>query len=364
MTETPQNYSQPASDPSNAAVDVEELVRSLRRKEGSWVDWGQACTALQKAGFSSQKIFEETGFEPVHQNQVTVAAQVYTSMVNAGASEEVRSHFWRKGSDILYEFRILTQTERVAAAALILAHNLDADDAREVAKAMKEYSRFGTLPQGFTDAAGDAVAYQCWKLARQQSDLQERSRLIARGLKLASSPSARGQIEQLLVDFTVVPRRTAPRLPIYRVDSEEELPRIIPVVGKLPLAVGDLQAVPLAEEIGPFGMVKFSGPAAWVAVPGWQVILNAEDPIAILAMSDGLPVPLQGKVEEVLVVVDRAQRQWDADSYFIADRGGNLELFWFETSPDLSILGQVILVMRPKKILDEDYTKDRWQIDD
>ncbi|MGL5060353.1 MAG: RuBisCO accumulation factor 1, partial [Microcoleus sp.] len=145
MTETPQNLSQPASEPSSDAVDVEELIRSLRRKEGSWVDWGHACTALQKAGYSSQKIFEETGFEPVHQNQVTVAAQVYTSMVNADASEEVRSHFWRKGSDILYEFRILTQTERAAAAALILAHNLDADDAREVAKAMKEYSRFGTL---------------------------------------------------------------------------------------------------------------------------------------------------------------------------------------------------------------------------
>jgi hypothetical protein len=110
--------------------------------------------------------------------------------------------------------------------------------------------------------------------------------------------------------------------------------------------------------------VKFAGPAAWVAVPGWQVILNAEDPIAILAMSDGLPVPLQGKVEEVLVVVDRAQRQWDTDSYFIAGSNGNLELFWFETSPELPILGQVILVMRSKKIVDEDYTKDRWQIDD
>jgi hypothetical protein len=364
MTDTPQDSSRPASQPSGNAADVEELVRSLRRKEGSWVDWGQACTALQKAGRNSQQIFEETGFEPVHQNQVTVAAQVYTSMVNAGASEEVRSHFLRKGSDILYEFRILAASERAAAAALILAHNLDADDAREVAKAIKEFSRFGTLPQGFTDAAGDAVAYHCWKLARQQSDLQERSRLIARGLKLASSQSARQQIEQLLVDFTVVPRRSAPRLPVYRLESEEQLPRIVPVVGKLPLSRADLQAVPLAEEIAPFGTVKFSGSGAWVAVPGWQVILNAEDPIAILAMSDGLPVPLQGKVEEVLIVVDRSQRQWDADSYFLADREGNLDLSWFETSPELPILGQVVLVMRPKKIVDEDYTKDRWQLED
>ena len=364
MTDTPQDSSTSASAPSTNAVDVEKLIRSLRRKEGTWVEWGQACTALLQAGYNSQKIFEQTGFEPIQQNQVSVAAQVYTSMVNAGASEEVRSHFLRKGSDILYEFRILSQVERAGAAALMLAHNLDVDDARQVAKAIKEFSHFGSLPQGFTDTPGDAVAYQCWQLARQKSDLQERSRLIARGLKLASSQSARAQIEQLLVDFTVVQRREAPRLPVYRLDTEEQLPRVVPVVGKLPLSTSDLLAVPLPEEIEPFRMVKFSGAGAWVAIPGWQVILNAEDPVAVLEMSDRLPVPLQGKVEEVLIIADRAQRQWDADSYFLADNGGNLELHWFETSPELSILGRVVLVMRPKKIVDEDYTKDGWQIDD
>ncbi|MBE9185676.1 hypothetical protein IQ270_13460 [Microcoleus sp. LEGE 07076] len=364
MTDTPQDSSPDASAPSTNAVDVEKLIRSLRRKEGTWVEWGQACTALMQSGWNSQKIFEATGFEPIQQNQVSVAAQVYSSMVSAGASEEVRSHFLRKGSDILYEFRILSQTERAGAAALILAHNLDVDDARQVAKAIKEFSHFGSLPQGFTDTPGDAVAYQCWQLARQKSDLQERSRLIARGLKLASSQTARAQIEQLLVDFTVVPRKAAPRLPIYRLDSEEQLPRIVPVVGKFPLSASDLLAVPLPEEIEPFRMVKFSGAGAWVAIPGWQVILNAEDPVAVLEMSDRLPVPLQGKVEEVLIIADRAQRQWDAESYFLADNGGNLELYWFETAPELSILGRVVLVMRPKKIVDEDYTKDGWQIDD
>ena len=174
MTDTPQDFSPPASAPSTNAVDVEKLIRSLRRKEGTWVEWGQACTALLQAGYNSQTIFEATGFEPIQQNQVGVAAQVYTSMVNAGASEEVRSHFLRKGSDILYEFRILSQVERAGAAALMLAHNLDVDDARQVAKAIKEFSHFGSLPQGFTDTPGDAVAYQCWQLARQKSDLQER----------------------------------------------------------------------------------------------------------------------------------------------------------------------------------------------
>jgi hypothetical protein len=363
MTQTPQTP--PNSDLPSVTnpVNVEDLVRSLRRKEGSWVEWGQACAALLKAGYNSNQIFDETGFEPVQQNQVSVAAQVYTSLVNADASEEVRSHFWRKGSDILYEFRILTQTERVAAATLVLAHNLDADDAHLVAKAVKEYSRI-QRPAGFTDDAGDAVAYQCWKLAREKSDLQERSRLIARGLKLAGSLTARQQVEQLLTDFTVVPKRAAPRLPIYRLEAEEDLPRIIPVAGKLPIATADWQAVPLTEATGPFLMVKFAGTGAWVTLPGWQVIKNAEDPVAILGNSDRFPTPLQGKNEEVLIIIDRAQRQWDLDSYFLVDRAGDLELQWFEEDLDIRLLGKVILVMRPKMIIEENGTNDRWQIDD
>jgi Rubisco Assembly chaperone C-terminal domain/Rubisco accumulation factor 1 alpha helical domain/Rubisco accumulation factor 1 helix turn helix domain len=363
MTQTPQNPPNSGLQSSTNALNIEDLVRSLRRKEGSWVDWGHACAALLKAGYSSNQIFEETGFEPVQQNQVSVAAQVYTSLVNSGASEEVRSHFWRKGSDVLYEFRILTQTERLAAATLILTHNLDADDAHLVAKAVKEYSRI-RRPAGFTDDAGDAVAYQCWKLAREKSDLQERSRLIARGLKLAGSLAARQQIEQLLTDFTVVPQRTAPRLPIYRLEAEEDLPRIIPVAGKLPIATSDWQAVPLTEETGPFQMVKFSATGAWVTLPGWQVIKMAEDPVAIIGKTDDFPTALQGKDEEVLIIVDRAQRQWDIDSYFLLDNAGNLELQWFEEAAETRLLGKVILVMRPKIIIEKDANSDRWEIED
>lgn len=366
MTEIPEDAPYLGSPSTIAAEDAEELVQLLRRKERTWVDWGQACAKLQKAGYSSQKIFEETGFEPIQQNQVTVAAQVYQSLVSSGVSEEVRSHFSRKGSDILYEFRILTQSDRAAAATLMFAHKLDADDAREVARAVKEFSRMPSLPTGFANAPGDAVAYQCWKLARQQSDLQERSRLIARGLRLAHSQSGRQQLEQLLTDFTVVRERTAPRLPMYRLESDEDLPRLLPVVGNLPMTVADWQAVPLIEEIPPFQMVKFAGAGAgaWVAVPGWQVIRNAVNPVALLVASDRLPTPVAGKPEELLMIADRSQRQWEAESYFIADNQGQVEVQWFEEAPDLPLLGKVVLVMRPKKIIDEGLTKDGWQIDE
>jgi hypothetical protein len=353
MTETP-------SELPNA----EDLLLSLRRKEGTWVDWGHACQTLQKTGYNPQTIFEATGFEPIQQNQITVAVQVYDTMMGVGISEKTRSHFIQRGSDSLYELRILTQPERAAAAELLVEKGLDSEEAREVARAMKDFSRLSKPPEGFTSHPGDQVAYLAWRTAKQKSDLQERSKLIARGLKFAHSDTARKAIEQLLTDFSVTPSRPAPRLPVYRVDSDEELPRILPVAGKLPLTKSDLQAVPMIEESGVFQIVQFSGTGAWMTVPGWQVVRTAEDPVAMMCDSDRLPEPLPGTSEEVIVVVDRAQRDWDENSYFVVAEDEQLHLRWFEESPTISLLGRVVLVMRPKKVLDESYTKELWVLDE
>ncbi len=362
MATPPDSANFPPSDDGNA-VDLDELLRSLRRKEGTWVDWGTACQTLQKAGYSPQRIFEETGFEPIQQNQIVVATQVYASMLSVGVSSDVEAYFAQKGSDSLYEFRILAQSDRAAAAELVFEKGIDSEGSHEVAKALKDFAWMTTPPEGFSKQAGDAVAHHYWKLARQQSDLQTRSRMIAQGLRFAATDSARKQVEKLLTDFSVARSRPAPILPLYRLESEEELPRVIPVIGKWPLAVSDFKAVPLIDEEGPFRLVKFSGTGAWVALPGWQVVLNAEDPVVILAHTEQLPVSTDAP-EEVLVIVDRAKRKWNEDGYFVASEAEQLKIEWFETEPKLSLLGQVILVLRPKKVLDEGMSRDPWQLDE
>jgi hypothetical protein len=362
------NSEQPNSEQPNPETgdraQIEKLLLLLRRKESNWIAWGQACQQLQKAGYNPQQIFEETGFEPIQQNQIMVAAQVYSSILSSGVSDQVRSRFEHTGSDTLYEFRVLTQPERAAAAELVVEKGIDSEGAREVAKALKDFSRLSAPPEEFSEYPDDAVALHYWRLAKQQSDLQMRSRLIALALRFAQSETARQQVEKLLTDFTITRKQRAPRLPLYRLDSEEELARVLPVAGKLPLTAADLQAVPLIEEEAPFGLVRFTGTGAWVPVPGWQVILRAEDPVVLLADSDQFPEPLEGKREEVLVIVDRAQRQWNPDGFFVIDQAGQLQIQWFEETPDISLLGRIILVMRPKKILDENFTKDPWQVEE
>lgn len=354
------------SDPlTNSPIDVDQLVAQLRHKEGTWVEWGKACQALQKSGMNPQQLFENTGFEPPQQNQVIVAAQVYDSIVKAEAPIAVQTHFAQRGSDILYELRILAQHDRARAAELALQKGLDADTIKDVARALKEYSYFKQPPTGFTETAGDAVAYTYWKLARQQSDLAARSRLIAQALRFATSPTARQQVETLLTDLTVVKSRPTPTLPTYRLETDSELPLIVPLVGQLPLTPQDLQAVPVIVPEEPFGLVKSTGPAAWVPVPGWQVLLQAEDPIGILAKARQLPnVQNPDNPETLLLVCDRAQRQWDADSYFLTDQAGTVAVEWLPDSPDHPLLGRLLVVMRPKRILDENYTRELMQFEE
>ncbi|MGD1944564.1 MAG: RuBisCO accumulation factor 1 [Leptolyngbyaceae cyanobacterium] len=352
--------------PTNQPVDVDALILQLRRKQGGWVAWGNACQALQKSGMNPQKIFEETGCEATQQNQAIVAAQVFASLVKAAAPEAVQTHFQQRGSDILYELRVLTQRDRVRAAELAIQQGLDADTIKDVVKALKEYSYLKEPPGGFTDTGGDAVAYHSWKLARQQSDLQARSRLIAQALRFATSDSARQQVEQLLTDFSVVKSRPAPTLPAYRLETDSELPLLIPLVGELPLSTADFQAVPVVVPDAPFGTVKCAGPSAWAPLPGWQVLLMAEDPIAILAKPKQLPnVQNPDNPEPVMLVVDRAQRTWDVDSYFLIDQDDTVAVVWLMQPPtDVKLLGKLLVVLRPKRILDENYTRELFQFEE
>ena len=344
-------------------AEAQELMRSLLHKEGTWVEWGQNCRKLQQAGYSPQKIFEDTGFQSSQQNLVIVAAQVFDNLVQGNVAPEILTYFKGPRSDVLYEFRVLNQKQRVDASLLAYDKRLDVDGAHLVAKAIKDVARMSQLPESFTNHPGDWVAYLSWKQAKSKKDLQARSRLIAQGLKFAHSPTAREAIEKLLSDFSVVETATEPLLPLYRLEIEEELPRIVPLAGSYPLSSQEIEAVAKVEIEQPFSQIE-ANTGTYVPIPGWQAVLKADDPVGYLCKSDRLPKSLAGKVEEVLVILDRTNKNWDINSYFIVEIEGKLELRWFESPPDMPIVGQLVLVLRPKKILDEGNITEPWQMDD
>ncbi|MEA5535768.1 RuBisCO accumulation factor 1 [Crocosphaera sp. XPORK-15E] len=359
MNDQPQDTSNQLSE-----EEANQMLRSLLHKEGTWVDWGKTCHQLQQAGYNSQTLFEQTGFQASQQNLIIVAAQVYESLVISEVSEDLLSYYRGPKSDVLYELRILNQEQRAIVAQLAKDKGLDYLDTKEVAKTFQTFSRLPQLPPNFTLHPGDAIAYQCWKQGKQKKDLQDRTRLIAKGLKFAHSMTAREAIEKLLTDFTAIPQRSAPLMPLYRLEEQQEMSCIVPLVGTLPLSKNEVEGVRPLDKVGPFNSVSYSGKGSIVPLPGWQAVLKSVNPVAIFTPSDRLPQSIPGKPEEVLVLIDLAITDWDDNSYFLVEDEGELTFKWFSEQPSIPLLGQVVIVLRPKKIFDENNLLEAWQMDD
>jgi Rubisco accumulation factor 1 alpha helical domain/Rubisco Assembly chaperone C-terminal domain/Rubisco accumulation factor 1 helix turn helix domain len=352
------------STDNQTPIDIAALLLMLRRKEKNWVEWGKACQQLQKSGLNPQEIFEATGFEPIQQNQVIVGSQVFDSMISVGVAPETETHYQRVGSDSLYELRILSQADRAATADYLHSRNIDSVGSKEVAKAFKEFSYMRQPPEGFTHHPGDAVAYQYWRYVKQQADLTEKTRLIARGLIFAHSQGARNQIEKLLTELTAPPKRPAPALPIYRLEADEQLPRTIPVAGAFPIASSILATVPKIAATGSFQIVQQNWAGGWVSFPGWGVLCKAEDPIAVIGDLENLPLKISNQAAETIVILDRSITEWNEFNYFAIDRDGILAIEWFDTPPSIPILAQLVLVIHPKRPIDPDNPKDLWELED
>jgi hypothetical protein len=118
----------------------------------------------------------------------------------------------------------------------------------------------------------------------------------------------------------------------------------------------------MVETEGKFSIVRFEGTETGIGLPSWQVMLSAEDPVILLADSTEVPSSPDTLPEEVLV--DRAERSWDEGNHFAVDRVRALEIAWFDAVPEVPTLSKVVLVLRPNKVLDEDYNKELWQLDE
>jgi hypothetical protein len=112
------------------------------------------------------------------------------------------------------------------------------------------------------------------------------------------------------------------------------------------------------------GVTALSGEGQWAALPGWHMICAATDPIAIPCTREDLPQAESLANEPLLLVVDRADTQWYLHSYFLVTQGDGLGVQWFEQAPNQEILGKLILILRPKRIVDEGAIAQSWQLEE
>ena len=63
-------------------------------------------------------------------------------------------------------------------------------------------------------------------------------------------------------------------------------------------------------------------------------------------------------------MIDRVFAEWDVNNYYLVERDNSVFLQWFDSYPDVAILGELVLILRAKNILDEKNITEPWQMDD
>ena len=342
------------------ATSNESLV-VLARKSGTWLEWAEACRQLRKDGTPPQALFETTGFEVQLQERLLASFQVYLSLVEGGADEKLLTDIKQLGVQPLYELRVLNREERRAAAQLVAERRYSATQTRELVRAVRELFRMTSQPEAFERTAADALAYRCWRLADGAASQTDRITLASQGLAAVPSEKARRALESLLVQ-SVQARRALPRLPLAVPDSEDTVPRMVPVL-VAPFSTADFEALAAVQPRGSFGLVEPAGQTLAV-LPGWPAVSQAEDPVAIVLDGQELS-DFQVGDGEVFLLVDRAARNWDEPACYAVDTEDGIRFLWIDAPSESVLLGRVVLVLRPPggALLPVD-PEDLWDLDE
>ncbi|CAM9406045.1 unnamed protein product [Scytosiphon promiscuus] len=145
-------------------------------------------------------------------------------------------------------------------------------------------------------------------------------------------------------------------LPVDQLDDEVFAPRIVQVAGMLrEMTVEDVMAVGFtpAAEMGMW-QYDFSDPGGpqlgSVAVPGGEQVFNMKEPVAIVCPNEDLNIQMPNDEQtEMLLVVDRANREYEYGKFFLWNTAAGLLVRYFEGEPDpeYECVGRVGLVLAP-----------------
>ncbi|KAL2654156.1 hypothetical protein R1flu_022284 [Riccia fluitans] len=174
-----------------------ELLEKLSRGLGSWQEKAGDIKKLQQLGVTSEELYEFTFVAVPRQTALVVAHQVYESVAESGASAETLDWFDEESVEILYALRTLSARQRKTAADFVVKNSLNADEAQELAKAIKDHERRPQGREGFTTAAGDCLAFMYHRAAAESTDAEVRSAFVERGRRVAETDSAKQRFEKV-----------------------------------------------------------------------------------------------------------------------------------------------------------------------
>ncbi|KAL7215483.1 hypothetical protein ACSBR1_027616 [Camellia fascicularis] len=381
----------PSSLPSKfSSLDTAGRLDILANRLALWFEYAPLIPSLFQEGFSPSSLEELTGISGVDQNRLVVAAQVRDSLIQSSTDLATLSFFDNGGAELLYEIRLLSASQRAAAARYVVENKFDAKGAQDLARAMKDFPRRRgdrgwdsfdyTLP-------GDCLSFMYYRQALENRDpSEERTAGLQVALETAVSEAAK---ERILGDLEgsggngkdKIGVEDGARVPVVRMKVGEVAESTTVVV--LPVCEAEKMERQLEEvpwecgNEGEFGVVVAEkGWNRWVVLPGWEPIVGLRRGGVVVAFADARVLPWKAnrwyKEEAILVVADRGRKEVEVDVgfYLVANNGDGNDSYGLEVERGLALkekgvkesLGTVVLVVRPPREETENQLSDEdWE---
>ncbi|OWM67296.1 rubisco accumulation factor 1.1, chloroplastic [Punica granatum] len=373
-------------------LDTAARLEILSNRLGPWFEYAPLISALLQEGFTPPSLEEVTGISGVEQNRFVVASQVRDSLIQTGTDPEIISHFDTGGAELLYEIRLLSASQRSAAAGFIVANGFDVKQSQDLARAMKDFPRRRgdkgwdkfdyTLP-------GDCLSFMYYRQSREhRNPSEQRTAALEQALKVAATESAKmAVLEELKGDKSGSKdgegeESAAVRVPVVRLKigevAEASSVAVLPVCRASEGETEVVEAPWQCKGEGDFRVVVAEkGWKSWVVLPRWEPVAGLDSNGGVtVAFPDARVLPWKVnrwyQEEAILVVVNRSQKAVEADDgfYLVAvaagsdrperlqvERGSRLKEAGTEES-----LGTVVLVVRPpKEEVDDQLSDEDWE---
>ncbi|CAO2837025.1 unnamed protein product [Amaranthus hypochondriacus] len=379
----PQNFYQPYRPPPSPLpqkyqnLDTAGIIDVLANRLGLWHEYAPLISSLFRDGFTPSMIEELTGISGVEQNRLVVAAQVLESIAESPQIEpETLAFFDSGGSELLYEIRLLSASQRTLTANYIVKRKLDGDKAREIARSIKDFPARQDEP-GFRcfdyNMPGDCWAFWHFRLSKEfMLQPHKRNSALAAALDAAETDKA---IERVREEIEGKGRNKADgrekedavKVPVVRLTMGEVAEATTVVVLPVSKAVDGEEGignVPLnCRTQGEFGIVVSDKRwDRWVVLPKWAPLAGIGSGGVAVAFSNARVLPWRVNRtyvgEPVLVVLNRERREIEVDEGFYLVAGiddgveGKLKVEKGSKLKEMKVsksLGMVVVVVRPPK---------------
>ncbi|MED6181019.1 Rik1-associated factor 1 [Stylosanthes scabra] len=367
-------------------LDTAGRIEVLANRLGAWHQYAPLISSLIHEGFTPPTIEELTGISGVEQNRLVVGAQILESLQQSNTDPDVLDAFDTSGAEILYEIRLLSASQRSAAARYIVDNKFDGKDAQTLARAMKDFpKRRGekgwesfdyTLP-------GDCLSFMYYRQSREHKNPSDaRTSALEQALKVAITENAKNTVLEEMQgkgdgkeeEGDAVGRGVL--VPVVRLkygEVAEATSVIVLPVCKAENGEKEVKEAPFEiRSEGEFGVVAAEKAwGRWVVLPRWEPVATVGRGGVVVSFADARVLPWKVnkyyKEEAILVVADRGSTEVVADDgLYLAKVDGHDGLMVqrgsaLKESGVNDSLGTVVLVVRPPRDdTDDQISDEEW----